>query len=602
MLGLFLIWKAHRIGVVCFLLVAVLDAVAIPATAAAVKNLTNAVTRGDARDVLSSSGVYMAVIVSAALPFMMLTYVTAIILAQGLVRLQTKISERMIYMEFNESSKFSHEDCQDVFRSDIARMEKLMNMMLKQLLAPFMKLAIALCYVTYVRAEVGFLAMTIFPFIFITVPDSRRGAEIHEFMNHSLCEFLASFRSKKASTAFKDATSKVAAVFSNALSCHSMIWHTDAQQAWMKDILLPHTSEVRRSKRRVEFWSGVVGGYITQMLQLFVALHIVILANMAVQGTLTVGDFTGIVALFTQLASPTTKLGAFVKEITKLSGATQSVAEFLATKNEQPKGLLWDWQRNLSRNVMGAVLLTSPHMPEQGEAEVSVVPVAPGFCHRIQPGSLVSFTSEEGGPVPEFLKLFNGYGSHGLCLRPENYKGPTWTAVQRLKSRTAVLSKAPSILTGSVRDNICFGAAQISEERLLQAARLAGLNLDEYCSEGSDRSGGSDGPCCLNFSTQLGERCVLDPELAQRICLARAIYSRPSLLLLDQATAGWAPEMEAKFFNTLLAVQQTEDFANMSVINNSSHMTQAMVDAGFAETVFKMKDGHLEVGDCGRTV
>ena len=95
------------------------------------------------------------------------------------MRLQTKISQRMIYMEFNESSKFSHEDCQDVFRSDIARMEKLMNMMLKQLLAPFVKLAIALGYVTYVRAEVGFLSMTIFPFIFTTVPDSRwEGAEM----------------------------------------------------------------------------------------------------------------------------------------------------------------------------------------------------------------------------------------------------------------------------------------------------------------------------------------------------------------------------------------------------------------------------------------
>mmetsp|Transcript_54088 Transcript_54088/g.120967 ORF Transcript_54088/g.120967 Transcript_54088/m.120967 type:complete len:550 (-) Transcript_54088:319-1968(-) len=538
---------------------------AIPATAAAVKHLTGAAAEGDIGSVVRASWIYISIIIFSALPFLLVTHLTAIILSEGMVRLQTKISERMIYMEFNESSKFSHEDCQDVFRSDMAHMERQMSSVLKQLLAPFMKLAISLCYVIYVKAEVGILAMSIFPFIFATIPDRR---------------------SAKASAAFKASSSKMNAVFSNGLSCHSMIWHTHTQQTWMEDILAPRTSEVKHSMYRMQFWSGVVMGYVTQALQLFIAAHVVILANMAVQGTLSVGDFTGIVALFTELVSPATMLGSFARDTAKIAGATQSVHDFLGTNDEtMEKRLLWDWQRNISRNLMRGVVFgqkASSLEDVSDESNGSSMPVAPGVFHRMEPGSLMSFTSQGGGRAPAFLRLFNGYHADGIGLRPENYRGPGWLATQRLKAGTAILSKDPSVLTGTVRDNIRFGSSR-SDEELERAALLAGLCLDDS----------------FTLSTEVGGKKELNVELAQRLCLARAICRRPALLLLDEATAGWAPALETQLLHTILDLQKMEEFSHMSVINHSSHITQAMADAGLAETVFKLNDEHLEVIEGG---
>lgn len=105
-----------------------------------------------------------------------------------------------------------------------------------------------------------------------------------------------------------------------------------------------------------------------------------------------------------------------------------------------------------------------------------------------------------------------------------------------LRSHIGIVSQNVFLFDGSIRDNIAYGAGEVSEERIIEAAKRA--NIHSYI---QSLDGGYD--------TQVGERGIkLSGGQRQRIAIARVFLKNPSLLILDEATSALdnATEMQVQ--------------------------------------------------------
>jgi subfamily B ATP-binding cassette protein MsbA len=104
--------------------------------------------------------------------------------------------------------------------------------------------------------------------------------------------------------------------------------------------------------------------------------------------------------------------------------------------------------------------------------------------------------------------------------------------IREYHRKIGFVSQESYIFNDSVLANICYGSDEMSLERVKEAATIA--NAHEFI-------------CSLphGYDTELGERGVkLSGGQKQRIALARAIYRKPEILILDEATSSLDSESE----------------------------------------------------------
>lgn len=119
-----------------------------------------------------------------------------------------------------------------------------------------------------------------------------------------------------------------------------------------------------------------------------------------------------------------------------------------------------------------------------------------------------------------------------------------------LHSKFGAVFQNDVILTGSIRDNIIFGR-EPSEENLQKAARFAGaLEFIEKYEDGFDRA-----------VTKLGSN--LSGGQKQRVLIARALYGKPDILLLDDASSALDYRTDA---NVRKAIKENYPDSTMLVV------------------------------------
>jgi ATP-binding cassette, subfamily B, bacterial MsbA len=103
---------------------------------------------------------------------------------------------------------------------------------------------------------------------------------------------------------------------------------------------------------------------------------------------------------------------------------------------------------------------------------------------------------------------------------------------ESLRSHMSFVTQESFLFNDTIFNNIAFGYPDASEEAVMQAAKIP--NAHEFITQTEN-----------GYHTNIGDRGVrLSGGQRQRLCIARAVFKNPSILILDEATSALDTESE----------------------------------------------------------
>ena len=160
----------------------------------------------------------------------------------------------------------------------------------------------------------------------------------------------------------------------------------------------------------------------------------------------------------------------------------------------------------------------------------------------IEPGTFTAIVGPSGSGKSTLIDVILGFmpvskGTvHSFGLKPP-------VARHTSDYRVAYVPQEIGIVSGTLRENIVLGVSEVDDLQILSV--LKSVDLHKWVES-----------LPLGLDTQAGERgSQLSGGQKQRLGLARALISRPNLLVLDEATSALDPETEEIIHKALLGLK-----------------------------------------------
>lgn len=284
---------------------------------------------------------------------------------------------------------------------------------------------------------------------------------------------------------------------------------------------------------------------------------------LVIHGHLTIGELVAFTAYVGQLVTPTRRLGMIISAIAQASASGARIFEILDAQSEV--------QEAPDAQPLGRI-----------EGDVRFEHVSFAYFGRHQVLRDVSFHARPG----EVIALLGATGSGKssvISLIPRFYD-PTagrilidgrdirQVTLRSLRDQIGIVLQDTTLLVGTVRENICFGRPEASEEEMIAAAKAACAH--EFVVEMPD-----------GYDTRVGERGVtLSGGQKQRIAIARALLKDPRILILDDATSSVDSVTEA-------LIQQA--LANLMKGRTSFVIAQRLSTVRMADQILVLDKGEI---------
>ncbi|MFK7918710.1 MAG: ABC transporter ATP-binding protein [Ilumatobacter sp.] len=257
---------------------------------------------------------------------------------------------------------------------------------------------------------------------------------------------------------------------------------------------------------------------LTDMIPAFANIALVLLGAARVEsGDVTIGEFSGVIFLFTLLVLPLRLIGYALSELPRSMAAWTRIQ---AVVNEP---LETDPETFIGQPSAGVGVEFSGVQFRHGEG---VEPTLSGIDLRLTQGTITAIV----GPT--------GSGKSTLADLALGLTAPTSGVVSLVPGPRSIVFQEAFLVAGTVRENVAFGSP-VSDADIWEALRTAAA--DGFV---------ADLPAGLD--TVVGERGVsLSGGQRQRVALARALVRRPVILVLDDTTSALDPATEAVILERL---------------------------------------------------
>lgn len=285
---------------------------------------------------------------------------------------------------------------------------------------------------------------------------------------------------------------------------------------------------IRMKRRAIGIISGAGFGLI---FQAGYVLALVWGAFGIFSGGMTYGTLTAVLQLVNQIQSPFAGLSSLFPQYYAMLASAERVIELESLPEEQKAAKALDYADFQRLEVSGLRF---------GYGEKDVITRADFTLNRGETAALTGISG--GGKSTLFMLLLGAYRPSGGAIRFCGGSGE-FSQGQETRGIFAYVPQGNCLFSGTIRENIAFlNDTEISDEAVMQAAKAA--CADEFIMqlpEGLDARIGENGH-------------GLSEGQAQRIAVARALYSGAGFLLLDEATSALDEQTERKLLENISAM------------------------------------------------
>ncbi|MEV5026961.1 ABC transporter ATP-binding protein [Paenibacillus sp. LPE1-1-1.1] len=239
------------------------------------------------------------------------------------------------------------------------------------------------------------------------------------------------------------------------------------------------------------------------------------------QGTLSVGSLAAFLTYITQLLFSTLGLGNQLMAISRAKASADRINEILEFSIDQPKEEQLPLQQPKQIRE-GRISFEQVSFSYDGNLEKAVLR---DIDFTAEPGETIGIVGVNGAGkstlvslIPAFYEATDGQ----LCIDsvPINEMDP-----YELHSQIGMVLQQAHLFSGTIRDNICFGKPDATQQEIEAAAKAAEAHSFIMKLE-------------KGYDTELGQRGVnLSGGQKQRLSIARTLLLKPKIVILDDCTS-----------------------------------------------------------------
>jgi ATP-binding cassette, subfamily C, bacterial LapB len=298
------------------------------------------------------------------------------------------------------------------------------------------------------------------------------------------------------------------------------------QNAWERSV-----AATARSGEDVHFWSSLALTSASTAQQLNYLLMVIVGVFLILDGKITVGVLVASTMLSGRVLAPIAGIATVITRAAQTYITLKAINRVMSLERERPPGRIY-----ISRQVkIGSVTFDNvtfryPNSNENALEKISF---------QIAGGERVGIIGRVGSGKTTVGRLLTGFYEPldgKICI--DDVDTRQYDPAD-LRTGVGFLLQDTDLFFGKIRDNIAFGKPSATDEEILEAARLAGV---ENFIAGH--------PLGYDMPIAEGGRSLSGGQ-KQAIGLARTLIRRPKVLFLDEPTAHFDVRSEAEFLERL---------------------------------------------------